>query len=138
MIEPVHLSTPRGGAICDFCSSPDVHWSYPARDFTHHRELAALTIDMRTLETERHDIDLDAGSSGGWAACNVCHALIERGARERLARRSAKRMLRIHGMNMSLRDALGLIRPFQDTFWANREGEPVYSADRPRKDPTRE
>jgi hypothetical protein len=54
---------------CDFCSSPDVRWSYPARDFTI--------------------LPLMVASGGGWAACQTCHDLIETQDWKALAGRSA-------------------------------------------------
>jgi hypothetical protein len=91
---------------CDFCSSPDVRYAYPARDF----------IIKTPSEIP------DWGSAGGWAACPPCHALIQRGDRDRLARRSAKRMAKTY--DISLRAALAAVRRAQDDFWANREGAP--------------
>lgn len=94
-------------AICDFCSSPDVQWSYPARDF----EVTGIPLARR------------AGSSGGWAACPVCHVLIERGDRVRLAHRSAKRMARRYGVSVNSIERE--LRSLHDQFWASREGPPT-------------
>ena len=55
--------------ICDFCSSPDVLWSYPAANFQ--------VEGTRVLASE-----------GGWAACHDCAALIEADDRGGLARRA--------------------------------------------------
>jgi hypothetical protein len=49
-----------GLMVCDFCSSPDVRWLYPAQDF----------------EMYKHQ-DLHHMSRSGWAACEICHHLIE-------------------------------------------------------------
>lgn len=99
-----------GGAECDFCSAPQIAWAYPARDFLIGSTVPGIP---------------DHGSSGSWAACPVCHALIERGDRDRLAARSAKRLARKHGI--SYRMALRAVRESQDGFWAHREGPPVPS-----------
>lgn len=111
--------------VCDFCSSPDVQWSYPARSFRHERHLTAYAVDLTDASIESQNIDLTAGSIGNWAACPACHALIERQDRKRLVLRSAKRMLRKHPMQMTLRTAMDLIRPLQDQFWDNRTGQPT-------------
>lgn len=58
--------------ICDFCSEPNVAWSYPARNFIG---LAVANVMAESI--------------GAWAACPECHALIEAGDREGLAQRSA-------------------------------------------------
>ncbi len=65
--------------ICDFCSSPDVKWRYPAKTF-----LAYVT-------------DLVAGESlGDWAACTKCHDLIERDDRAGLAAWSIESLIAVH------------------------------------------
>jgi hypothetical protein len=46
--------------VCDFCSSPDVAWVYPAEDYM-----------MVRTEGITHM------SRSDWAACEVCHHLIE-------------------------------------------------------------
>lgn len=95
-------------AECDFCGSPDVQWAYPARDFV-----------MLTAP----EIPKDWGSKGAWAACPACHALIQRGLRDKLATRCAKRMARRHGT--SVRSVLSDVRRLQDAFWSSREGAPT-------------
>lgn len=112
--------------ICDFCSSPDIHWRYRAADFQHDRLITALVLPITIvgpIEIERKDIDIHWGSKGDWAACNVCHALIEANNRAKLTRRSAKTMLKRHPeITMSLRDAIELIGPMHAQFWSNRVG----------------
>lgn len=53
-------------AKCDFCSSLEPAWVYPAGNF-----------DVAELQW---------GSSGGWTACEACAALIEKGDHDRLVR----------------------------------------------------
>jgi hypothetical protein len=107
-----------GGGECDFCSVPVVAWAYPCRDFQMGPSIPGIA---------------DHGSSGAWAACPACHGLIERGGRDKLAARSAKRMVRKHGIPFRL--ALQAVRENQDGFWAHREGPPV-PAERFKTDPT--
>jgi hypothetical protein len=64
--------------ICDFCSSPDVRWSYQAVDFV---------IDEPRIEW---------GSRGGWAACDTCHDYIEHNDRAGLARHSHDNFFKTH------------------------------------------
>jgi hypothetical protein len=104
---------------CDFCSSPDVRWAYPARDFVVDAETVARNVGAPELA----GLIPDWGSRGGWAACPACHALVQRGDRDRLAIRSAKRMRRVYA-SLSMREALTAVRRVQDDFWANREGAP--------------
>lgn len=54
--------------ICDFCSSREVKWSYPAVDF----------VELSTAW----------GSTGEWAACDACHDCIENDDRKGLTQRS--------------------------------------------------
>jgi hypothetical protein len=56
--------------ICDFCSTHEVAWSYPAMDFG--------VVDP----------NLGWGSRGDWAACGPCHDFIEDDDRKALAKRS--------------------------------------------------
>lgn len=130
---------PPEGAICDFCSSPDVHWTFPCRDHSQGTEHFGALVIARDGSSTIEKMDLDGFASGGWAACNPCHALILRGDRVRLARRSAKRMVRSLPDNllMSLGEATVHIRRLHDKFWANREGAPVYHETRPMVDPTK-
>jgi hypothetical protein len=57
--------------VCDFCSDPNPTWDYPARTF----ETAPLPCGIPV-------------SLGHWAACDVCHALIEQNDREGIIRRT--------------------------------------------------
>jgi hypothetical protein len=60
-------------------------------------------------------------SHEGWAACAACAALVRKGDREALARRSVKRYRKLypHAIPLTLRE----VRRLHDTFWSNREGE---------------
>lgn len=130
------LSIPPEGAICDFCSSPDVHWSFPCPDFSIHRDLHATGIRADLSRVEQ-DVSLDWGSGGGWAACPVCAELVKRDDRERLLRRSAKTLIKRRRVPISMRNAMDLIRPLHEKFFAHRYGEPIYHEHRPKEDPTR-
>ena len=63
---------------CDFCSSTPATWNYPAQTFT--------TLIGGLVRT----------SEGDWAACDPCHALIEAGDMQGLARRSADLLFVTH------------------------------------------
>jgi hypothetical protein len=63
---------------CDFCREPRPAWNYPCVDYTLP--------------------DGKSRSTGAWAACEVCHGLIEADARVALARRSAASFLARHGI----------------------------------------
>lgn len=140
MPEPIHIhqTMPPEGAICDFCSSPDVHWSFPARDVVTEREFEAIVVTSKGADVQ--DVQIEHNSTGGWAACNVCAALIKHGDRDKLTLRSAKRQKRKlaeQGTFMSLASLVLMLRPLHDNFWASREGEPIHTNTRPKEDPTR-
>lgn len=60
-------------SICDFCSTQPVTWSYPARSFI------AYVVG-----------GIGGESVGSWAACEICHLLIESGDTEALADRAVE------------------------------------------------
>jgi hypothetical protein len=101
--------------------------------------VTATAITAEAVATQ--DVSINFGSGGGWAACPACHALIVRGDRERLTRRSAKRLCRKYRQEqnviLSLGDAIRLLRPLHDDFWANRMGPPVPTTP-DHEDPTRD
>jgi hypothetical protein len=93
-------------SICDFCSSPNVTWVYPARTF------AAYVFEGIVGE-----------SVGDWAACPICHGLIESGRHLELAERSLVTLLErqpeMKGAEAELRNQ---IRGFHTMFFQNRVG----------------
>lgn len=110
---------------CDFCSSADVRWVFPARSFVFERDFLVIGINENRI-SDVEALNFKGGYDGKWAACPACHALIVRGDRDKLARRSAKRMLKMPGAPpMSLGNAIDLIRGLQDEFWSRREGPPT-------------
>ena len=119
---------PEGERKCDFCSSHDPQWKYPCRDYVQTEHMDAVLIKRDTGDLKRESMSIEAHSQGAWAACPPCHALIERGDRERLARRSAKRLLKSVGTEMarawSLGNATEHVRRIHDAFWSNRLGAP--------------
>uniref|UniRef100_A0A6M3KXQ8 Uncharacterized protein n=1 Tax=viral metagenome TaxID=1070528 RepID=A0A6M3KXQ8_9ZZZZ len=68
-----------GKEICDFCSSRDIEWQYPADD--------GLIEDTWPPNLIRESI-------GDWAACEVCSELIETNKRFDLMLRSAESNLK--------------------------------------------
>jgi hypothetical protein len=89
--------------ICDFCSSTEVEWTYPAHD------IVVPEIKSRSV--------------GAWAACGPCHTLIEADARDTLSWRAAKAMARAHKVNAS--DVIGWLRQMHAAFFRARKG-PAY------------
>ena len=63
-------------------------------------------------------------SAEGWAACDACHAIIQRGDREGLAARSVVTYGAKYGSGV-LPLTLPVARAVHDSFWANREGPPI-------------
>lgn len=134
---------PPEGPLCDFCSYPHVEWSYPCRD--HKRAVTqTLAFAIRADDSAElvEDMVIDGWQHGGWAACNVCHAFIERGNRDKLAARSARRIVQKLAKNTPpiiypYAIALRTVREFHDDFWANRTGPAVKAEPTSKKDPTR-
>jgi hypothetical protein len=89
--------------LCDFCSSPDPTWEYPARSFV------AYTAGPVTGE-----------SVGSWAACEACHRLIEANDRVGLV---ARAMSRVRELGPEAARALrGCLHDLQARFFAHRVG----------------
>ena len=95
--------------ICDFCSSPDVKWRYPAKTF-----LAYVT-------------DSVAGESlGDWAACTKCHDLIERDDRAGLAAWSIESLITVHPEMAEIKeDLLREMAVLHRSFFDSRIGQVV-------------
>lgn len=93
---------------CDFCGEGVVGWRYPASDF------------------EPSVLQGYAGSSGAWAACDECHALIESECHDKLAQRcleSGGWEVMLVGMPPALRSKmLATMRALHDEFRAHRTG----------------
>lgn len=108
-----------GEEVCDFCSGTPVRWTYPARPHTSGT-IVAMGANMPTTM-------VGVGSPDDWAACDRCHSLISRGARDELARYSVNCLRRAGTLPtglMSKAEATRIIRGVQDNFWKSREGAP--------------
>jgi hypothetical protein len=93
-------------SICDFCSEPHVGWRYPAHSFVAYAVAGIV-----------------GQSVGDWAACSVCHVLIEAGDRRALVERSLSRLLEknpdMRPDEAELRNELALLHGM---FFAHRIG----------------
>lgn len=99
-------------SICDFCSSPNVTWVYPARTF------AAYVFEGIVGE-----------SVGDWAACPICHGLIESSRLTELAERSLLTLLeRQPEMKSAEQELRAQIRCFHMMFFRHREGSAMAVA----------
>jgi hypothetical protein len=100
------LLPPASGPECDFCSSPEIVWEYPARDFV-----------LPLLGTTSF-LSLD-----GWVTCQKCYQLIEAGDTQALKKRMAIR----HGIDLSRNGVLSahLSRQIQQ-FFQCRTGPPTW------------
>ena len=94
---------------CDFCSVPGPVWRYPARSFVAYR---APNV---------------AGESvGDWAACDLCHALIEAGDRSGLAQRSLNELILKHPEAIAAAAVLYEdLAVLHQQFFAHRSGTAV-------------
>ena len=95
--------------ICDFCSEPNVVWGYPAQNFVAYAVAGVV-----------------GQSVGNWAACTVCHGLIESGDRCGLLERSLHLLLEKHPDMRSdeagVREQLGVIHRM---FFTYQTGAPL-------------
>lgn len=91
---------------CDFCSGAPVTWRYPTRTFK------LTSIRFRSVSD--------------WAACDVCHALIEAGDREGLLTRTMATGQLPPGVTAAqLAEAKQTVRHGQALFFEMREGPPT-------------
>ncbi len=93
-------------SICDFCSEPSVAWRYPAQSFVAYVVAGVF-----------------GESVGDWAACGICHGLIESGNRQGLLERSLQTLLE---KNPEMRAAEAELREhmarFHRMFFAHQTG----------------
>ena len=96
-------------ALCDFCSVPSVIFRYPAQSF-----VAYVAVGI-------------AGESvGDWAACAICHQLIQAGDRLGLSERSLRTLLEKHPeMQDAEAELRAQIADFHKMFFANQAGAAV-------------
>jgi len=110
-----NLKPVAGSEVCDFCNDPHPTWSYPTSDFVGS-ETTEVTPEAKIHHTHY--------SRGDWAACDVCHGLIEAD--------------NIPGLKQRMRDVLladippevrppieGVVFGQLDQFFANRSGPAV-------------
>jgi hypothetical protein len=105
--------------VCDFCSSPDVRWAYPAQTFT----VEVLAAGHPYAPPEACEVWL--GSDAGWAACDGCHALIEKSDRGALMERSMTQLGFPPGPMFQ-----GTLREIHDLFFENRTGPALPAEER--------
>lgn len=92
--------------ICDFCSDKSVAWRYPAQSFLAY--VVAGVVGQ---------------SIGDWAACGICHGLIERGDRAGLLERSLRTLIDENpNMRPAEAELRGQIAHFHQMFFANQAG----------------
>ena len=92
--------------ICDFCSEPHVAWRYPAQTFVAYAVAGVV-----------------GQSVGDWAACCICHRLIEARDRSGLLERSLHSLLEknpdMREVESELRDQIAV---FHRMFFAHQIG----------------
>jgi hypothetical protein len=89
--------------ICDFCGSASPAWEYPCESFT-----------VPGIPPGK--------STGGWIACDDCHAVIEKNDREALARRG---LLNPSVSIIGPKAALAGVREIHQQFFDRRGGPPL-------------
>lgn len=94
---------------CDFCSAPCPVWRYPARSFVAYCAP-----------------NLAGESVGDWAACDLCHVLIESNDRRGLAQRSLDELILKHPEASAAAAALYEdLAELHEQFFAHRSGTAV-------------
>ena len=109
--EVIENKIPEGTEICDFCSSPNVEWVYPADDGiadVMQREDGGILIQE---------------SKGNWAACEGCSICIENDARFLLLKRSVDSFIKEYGEMVPRESIEQGIKPIHDLFFVVRKGE---------------
>ena len=92
---------------CDFCSEPNPKWMYRAGNYV----------------SEIVDI---AESLGGWAACDVCKALIEKNERVELAERGTRSFVSLHPEVTGIQeDIFYTMLQIHEEFFEHRVGEAI-------------
>ena len=105
--------------VCDFCSETPVTQSYP----TH-------TFDVKVIGGLR-EVSIE-----GWAACEVCHGMIQRGDLVALAVRSLNLLMRAcPDMEENATEIYGELSALHTGFFANRTGEPTPYTETETKTP---
>jgi hypothetical protein len=92
-------------SICDFCSEPNVAWQYPAQSFVAYAVAGVV-----------------GQSVGDWAACSICHRLIEAGDRSGLLERSLAKLLNNPDMRPAEAELREQIRFLHRLFFAHQIG----------------
>ena len=101
-----------GKEICDFCSSRDIEWQYPADD--------GLIEDTWPPNLIRESI-------GDWAACEVCSELIETNKRFALMERSVETNLAsCPGYGLAVIDFIAdEVSKVHKVFWEKKKGSRI-------------
>ncbi len=107
MEEHVGIFSGPEGPICDFCSAQGPTWRYLVASF--------VAYELQDVVGE---------SLGDWAACEVCHGLIEADQRKALVRRALERMP--HRGEVPADVALAYIQKAHTGFFLNRRGPAVW------------
>ena len=93
-------------SICDFCSASHVAWRYPAQSFIAYAVAGVV-----------------GQSVGDWAACSICHRLIEAGDHNGLLERTIHALLEkspdLRKTEAEIRDQIG---HFHRMFFAHQSG----------------
>lgn len=109
------IGIPSGGEmVCDFCGSLQPTWTYPCKDYEVFQGVKA------------NGEKLVVGSLGHWAACALCHELVERVAKSELAARSVQSMVEMGKWREDdVAEWQERLQMVQDTFWWNRTGSAI-------------
>jgi hypothetical protein len=97
---------------CDFCSDKPIRWGYTAMP-----SLAIMTGPVTLIHEE----------DGRWAACEICHDLIEKRDKDALAKHSLAEFNKHYPgvmTNMPEEMLLKSFREVHDIFWLGYDGAP--------------
>ena len=104
---------------CDFCTTGEVRYAYPCEDFVVN-VIGFSNTDLTVLAAPM-------GFKQDWAACEICHALIEANDRERLMTRSLELFDAKYGLKDEIERAMiqRMIELTQTQFFLHRKGAPT-------------
>ena len=116
-IQIVSVEPKPGQEVCDLCFGRPVTWRYPCESFIGPEE----TIGDRVWV---HEMVAD------WAACDVCHDLIEADRREELAERAyhsenAPPEWRLIKLQIPKSELMAHFRVLHDQFFYHRKGAAI-------------
>jgi hypothetical protein len=103
--------------VCDFCSSRLIKWRYQCSPF--------IAIDPLTLADPSQAVKVLQSSDEWWAACEICHDMIEADDKKGLLARAVSCLLLNHPRIVHEMDVERMMGMLHTGFWVQRIGPAV-------------